>query len=197
MYCTNCGQLLQSEARFCQQCGGPVAGQTGQQTAGPPRLTFDAPPHIRRRLGTTRQGENAGFWLRLIAHVVDNVIVFVIALALLFAAAYLAGKAGATSATNWESAGKAMAVLVSWTYFTFLESSSWQATPGKMLFQIRVTDSLGNTISFGRANGRFWAKLLSYASILIGFLMAAFTQDKQALHDIIAGTFVVKSTRSS
>jgi uncharacterized RDD family membrane protein YckC len=49
----------------------------------------------------------------------------------------------------------------------------------------------GSRISFGRANGRYWAKILSAVILMIGYLMAAFTERKQALHDILAETLVV------
>jgi uncharacterized RDD family membrane protein YckC len=51
----------------------------------------------------------------------------------------------------------------------------------------------GNRISFGRATGRYFAKILSKMILMIGFLMAGFTQQKQALHDILAGCLVVRS----
>jgi uncharacterized RDD family membrane protein YckC len=73
-----------------------------------------------------------------------------------------------------------------------MESSARQATLGKMALGIVVTDLDGNRIGFGRATGRYFAKILSALILLIGFIMAAFTQKKQGLHDIIAGTLVVK-----
>ena len=73
-----------------------------------------------------------------------------------------------------------------------LESSANQATVGKMALGIQVTDLQGNRISFGRALGRTLAKILSGLILLIGYIMAAFTEKKQGLHDMIAGTLVVK-----
>jgi len=61
-----------------------------------------------------------------------------------------------------------------------------------MLLGIQVVDLEGRQISFGRASGRHFAKILSTIILMIGFLMALFTQRKQALHDIIAGCLVVK-----
>jgi uncharacterized RDD family membrane protein YckC len=71
-------------------------------------------------------------------------------------------------------------------------SSEWQATVGKRVMSIVVTDLHGGRISFGRATGRHFAKYLSAFLLGIGFIMAAFTSKKQALHDIIAETVVVK-----
>ena len=79
-----------------------------------------------------------------------------------------------------------------WLYFALLESSAKQGTLGKMALGIRVTDLDGNRISFGRATGRYFAKFISAIILYIGFIMAAFTAKKQALHDIIASTLVIK-----
>src|SRR5215469_5227129 len=84
------------------------------------------------------------------------------------------------------------ALVVTWLYFAVMESSQRGATVGKMVCGLRVVDRQGQRISFGRASGRFFAKFISAAILLIGYLMAAFTERKRALHDIIAGTLVVK-----
>jgi len=73
-----------------------------------------------------------------------------------------------------------------------LESSARQATLGKMAVGIVVTDERGARISFGRATGRFFAKFLSMLILYVGYLMAAFTEKKQGLHDVLAGTLVVR-----
>jgi uncharacterized RDD family membrane protein YckC len=72
-----------------------------------------------------------------------------------------------------------------------MESSSRQATLGKMALGIVVTDMDGKRISFGRAVGRNLGKIISQIILFIGFLMVAFTQKKQGLHDIIANCLVV------
>ena len=73
-----------------------------------------------------------------------------------------------------------------------MDSSSKQGTLGKMAIGIKVTDLEGKRITFGRATGRHFGKYLSYFTMYIGYLMAAFTQKRQALHDIIAGTLVLE-----
>ncbi|MDX6593454.1 MAG: hypothetical protein QOJ13_2650 [Gaiellales bacterium] len=65
------------------------------------------------------------------------------------------------------------------------------ATLGRRALGIKVTDVEGNRITFARATGRYFAKILSALTLLIGYIMAAFTARKQALHDLIAGTLVV------
>jgi uncharacterized RDD family membrane protein YckC len=78
----------------------------------------------------------------------------------------------------------------SWLYEAFMESSSYQATLGKMIFGMKVTDLNGNRISFERATGRHFAKWLSAMILFIGYIMVGFTDRKQGLHDLLAGTLV-------
>jgi uncharacterized RDD family membrane protein YckC len=82
--------------------------------------------------------------------------------------------------------------VLNWLYYALLESSAWQATLGKKALGLEVTDMEGRRISFGRATGRFFAKIISALILWIGFIMAGFTEKKQALHDMIAGTLVIR-----
>jgi uncharacterized RDD family membrane protein YckC len=82
-------------------------------------------------------------------------------------------------------------LVLAWLYFTLAEAL-WQGTVGKLLLGIKVTGEDGRRISWWRANARYWAKLLSFLILGVGFLMAAFTDRKQALHDIVARTLVVR-----
>jgi len=84
-------------------------------------------------------------------------------------------------------------LVITWLYYTLLESSNWQATLGKKAVGLKVTDLQGEQIGFGRANARYWSKILSGLILMIGFLMVAFTEKKQGLHDRIAKTLVVQS----
>jgi len=79
-----------------------------------------------------------------------------------------------------------------WLYYTLMESARYQATLGKIVVGAIVTDLNGNRISFARANGRYFGKWISGAIFDIGFLMAAFTEKQQALHDILAGCLVIQ-----
>jgi uncharacterized RDD family membrane protein YckC len=73
-----------------------------------------------------------------------------------------------------------------------MESSSFQATLGKRALGLRVMAINGEAASFGRASARYFAKILS-SILLIGYIMAAFTEKKQALHDRMAGCLVIRS----
>ncbi|MCI5227953.1 MAG: RDD family protein [Candidatus Electrothrix sp. AX2] len=87
-----------------------------------------------------------------------------------------------------------LSFVLPWLYSAFTESSVWQATLGKKALGIQVTDNDGDQISFWRATGRHWSKIISGIILCIGFIMVAFTKRKQGLHDMIAGTLVVKKS---
>ena len=91
-----------------------------------------------------------------------------------------------------ETAGQISGVIIGWLYFAIMESSKTQATLGKMACGMVVTDLNGNPISFGRATGRFFGKYISAIIVGIGFLMNIWTEKSQTLHDIMAGTLVMK-----
>lgn len=84
-------------------------------------------------------------------------------------------------------------IIIEWLYYSLMESSARQATFGKIILSIKVTDLNGNRISFGKATGRYFGKILSGIVLCIGYIMAGFTEKKQALHDILAGCLVVES----
>ena len=86
-----------------------------------------------------------------------------------------------------------LGLLGSWIYEAAMESSSKQATLGKMALGLKVTDLEGRRISFWRATGRHFAKIISGMPLLIGYIMAGFIARKQALHDMIAGTLVQRT----
>ncbi|MGH2921595.1 MAG: RDD family protein [Gaiellaceae bacterium] len=129
--------------------------------------------------------EYAGFWRRFAAYVIDNILIYVVAFILGFILGAIGGDGGIVIAY-------VVAIVGTFGYFAWFESSESQATVGKMALGIQVTDLQGNRISFGRALGRTFAKILSALILYIGFIMAAFTEKKQGLHDMIAGTLVVK-----
>lgn len=119
----------------------------------------------------------AGFWKRAVAFLIDAIIVgVIIGVSDLIFAEWLAGLIG---------------VVAGWLYWAGMESSARQATIGKQVMNIYVTDLFGQRISFMRATGRYLGKILSGMILLIGYFMAGFTARKQALHDILANTLVL------
>ncbi len=86
-----------------------------------------------------------------------------------------------------------IAIVVTWLYFAAMESSAQQGTLGKMALGLFVTDLQGHRVTFGRASGRFFAKIITgLIPFFIGYIMAGFTAKKQALHDMIASCLVLK-----
>jgi uncharacterized RDD family membrane protein YckC len=83
-------------------------------------------------------------------------------------------------------------IIIHWLYYAGMESSKNQATLGKMALDLSVTDMNGSRISFARASGRYFGKILSGMILLIGYIMAGFTEKKQALHDKLAETLVIR-----
>lgn len=128
--------------------------------------------------------EYAGFWRRVAAALIDGILVGVVSW--IVTAIFSAISDGA------EVTAQILVLIAAYGYYAGMESSSYQATVGKIALGIQVTDLNGNRISFGRALGRNLAEILSALILLIGYIMVAFTPKKQGLHDLIAGTLVVK-----
>jgi uncharacterized RDD family membrane protein YckC len=88
--------------------------------------------------------------------------------------------------------GSALGMVAEWLYHALMESSRYQGSLGKMALGIVVTDLSGQRITFGRATGRHFGKIISKLTIYIGYMMAGWTEQKQALHDIMAGCLVIR-----
>ena len=135
----------------------------------------------------------AGFWPRVAAALIDGLLVSVVTVPLTLAFGDGDGYADAARS----SAASSISAVVTWLYSALMESSAKQATVGKMALGIIVTDLEGGRIGFGKATGRHFAKILSALILGIGFIMVAFTQRKQGLHDILAGTLVIRGQAPS
>ena len=131
----------------------------------------------------------AGFWARFAALIIDNAILTIVAVVLI-AVASLVDEGLAAVATFIYFIGALL-------YWPIMECSARQATFGKQLLGLQVTDAAGQRPSFLRSLGRNVAKIISAIPLYIGFLLAAFTSRKQALHDIIASCVVVRAGPSS
>jgi uncharacterized RDD family membrane protein YckC len=132
-----------------------------------------------------------GFWKRLVAYLIDLVPLIIIGL--------LLGTISGQDLLNPDADPTfgftdIIGIIIGIGYFAGFESSSWQATPGKRALGLIVVDTNGGRISFGKAVGRYFAKILSGLILLIGYIMIAFTARKQGLHDMIVGTLVVEGT---
>jgi uncharacterized RDD family membrane protein YckC len=215
VYCSKCGTALAEGAAYCSVCGAPVAAATPAPNAAPdssePTQTLPefSVPAIRAAAAY------AGFWLRLVAFVIDLIILFLL---FTFIVGFTAVSMGLTAALQQIQPGEspealkaalgagfmlAMLLIVlagSASYFSSLEASAWQATLGKKALGLYVTDLAGNRISFGRSSVRFFAgKFIAIGVPGLGILyfglscvFAGFTPKKQALHDMISGCLVMR-----
>lgn len=168
MYCSNCGNLIEGNQAFCGRCGASVA-------AG---------------------HEYAGYWRRYGALMLDYLLIYIVFLVGLFVV--MIGVIGASVNSNGGSATGLLFLLyfpvffvLAILYFALMESSRTQGSLGKMAVGMKVVDMEGNRISFGKAIVRQIGKIISVLIIGIGFFMCGFTEKRQGLHDMIAGTLVV------
>jgi uncharacterized RDD family membrane protein YckC len=211
MYCSKCGANVAEGAAFCAACGTPTSlSSPGAPSANPPVAqgyvqpsspAWQAPATVRPSVAY------AGFWLRLIALIIDFIVIYFVRGLILLPFGIgmgLHGWHGMMHGRQPQDLSEVMpmlglairiamiSMLIQWLYFSLTESSSWQATLGKKALGLTVTDLEGRRIGFGRATGRYFAKYLSTLILFIGWLMAGFTEKKQALHDMIAGTLVLR-----
>jgi uncharacterized RDD family membrane protein YckC len=149
----------------------------------------------------------AGFWLRVLAHLIDVVLLTVAFVVVAFVVMFV----GAAPSLRFHPGGSTennpvlmtiafmldIVIILSsivgiWLYHAWLESSAWQGTVGKRLLGLRVTSMTGERISFWHASGRFFGRILGTLPFFAGYLTMLFTERKQALHDLIASTLVVR-----
>jgi uncharacterized RDD family membrane protein YckC len=141
----------------------------------------------------------AGFWLRLFAYVIDSLLLGVTAGVVILGPLMASGAIPSdnpwmiyTNTSRQFLALRLLILMVQWVYFALFESSPWQASPGKKVLGLMVTDVEGKRISFARATARYFCTLLSGFILMAGFIMIAFTERKQGLHDILTGCLVIK-----
>ena len=216
-FCTACGTstgILPPAAAANPPLGvqTPVAPAAGTPIAAYPPDAMAMPP------GATPPGATpiiyaplvpyAGFWLRAVAYLLDVILVSVVTVPIVIALAVATGlPQWAKTMSDEHSQDPAafiplftfIAVLVVimlcglWLYYSLTESSVWQGTVGKKAMGLMVTDLEGRRVSFGRATGRFFSRLITGAiPFFIGYILAGITAKKQALHDMIAGTLVLR-----
>ncbi|HZB15383.1 MAG TPA: RDD family protein [Chryseolinea sp.] len=152
----------------------------------------------------------AGFWLRFAAYVIDYIIIYVVQSFVFIPVLGVLGISFASkmdsmdNMSDAESMGMAMGfaavmaatalltTIIAILYWSIMESSKYQATVGKMALGLKVSDVDGQNLDFVKSLIRNVCKIISGMILGIGYIMAGFTEKKQGLHDIIAGTLVVK-----
>ncbi len=196
---------------------------SGDKASRGPSPWQPGPPEPHSEAGSGRVWGYAGFWWRVLAWLIDSAVLWTIETALGYVAgsphlgisndATPPGQSGISnvawsvqpeafhpwSLQHWHVTAPGLADLLAFVlpllYFTLLESSRWQATIGKRVCHLRVTGLDGGRISFWRALGRYAGKFVSAFILGIGFMMAGWTARKQALHDLMAETLVVRLRR--
>jgi uncharacterized RDD family membrane protein YckC len=185
--CPSCGEELVNSAHFCHHCGRPL------QRLAP------VEPIRKPETSLTSRNEYAPIWRRFVAAAIDMATVgtFVLpgVLAFFWLAEIVTGWVGMEPDDSRFFAGVAAVLLLltgDWLYNAFMNSSQRCATYGKYLMGLKVTGLNGEEIGFGQATGRYFAKYISTFPLFAGFFVTPFTRRRQALHDMVAGTVVVK-----
>jgi uncharacterized RDD family membrane protein YckC len=207
MFCQACGANVANGVAFCTSCGRPIVGYAVGQAGG---AVGAAAIELPASAGVAVTATNyAGFWLRLVAAILDNIILFVpvVPLWILMFASLVPEIAAARGNPMLLMASMfprliffvLLFVVMKWLYWALMESSNWQATVGKKALGLYVTDLEGNRVSFGKASGRFWGGrgLSNVPGVgglyyLIDCICAGVTERKQAVHDMIAGCLVMR-----
>jgi len=215
VYCSKCGGVMADGAVFCSNCGqafavaaamarapmmsasvaAPIAGGVA---AAPAYAGYAAVPRV----------EYAGFWVRFLAFLIDSAVMGIGFVLILIPLIFLTGLGGIVGEIHPNEdmndvgifmlfgllfLAATVSLLWTWLYHALMESSEWQATVGKRLLGLVVTDMAGRRLSFGRATGRHFAKIVTnMVPAFIGYIMAGFTERKQALHDMISGCLVLR-----
>ncbi len=208
MFCSKCGSNLAPSTAFCQVCGtaapsgsAAIPGSLGSAPVAPAAVSPHWLPPVARTY--------AGFWLRVVASLVDGLLVGAIFCAIFVPLFFLTGLGGFLRALDHNhqpdpaviaSFISSIALLVlatvlgGWLYYAYFESSDWQGTVGKKVMNLIVTDLDGNRVTFGRASGRYFARFVTKLIPLgIGYILAGITEKKQALHDMIASCLVLRA----
>jgi uncharacterized RDD family membrane protein YckC len=190
-----------SDTRFCSECGQPRPA--GELARFGDRLICPAckdsyAQKLREGVAPATAMVYAGFWIRFLAVLIDGVILYIVDRIL---SLMLLGITATPTMTNPADLGATMSkfgmiwlisVAVDCAYQTFF-IGKMAATPGKMALGLKVVRPDGSRVDYGRAAGRYFAKILSLIILMIGYIMAGFDSQKRALHDMICDTRVIKS----
>jgi uncharacterized RDD family membrane protein YckC len=201
MFCPKCGKETDASGKFCQWCGADIGSVP----------TPVSPAVIHEEVDGPDIGVYAGLGRRFVAFIVDIIIILlfdVVAIAVLgmtrgiqnayfYFIQHVPVEQLTTEGTRNAMLGSVLAaygialVVIPWIYHAGFESSRSQATPGKLLMGIVVTDMAGNKPTLARVTLRHFAKFISALIFFIGFLMIGLTKKRQGLHDKIAGCLVL------
>jgi uncharacterized RDD family membrane protein YckC len=183
MFCSRCGTWLADEAPSCPLCGlvlRPGGATVASGIAANPVAAL------------VEQVTYAGFWRRFVGLLIDVVITyFPIATVRVLLGLPASGTFDPLQPAAWWAA--LFEVMIDWLYAAFLISSPWRATLGQAVMDLHVTDLDGNRITFGHASLRYVAQILNLFTLGFGLIFQVFSPRRQALHDLVSSTVVVRS----
>jgi uncharacterized RDD family membrane protein YckC len=213
VYCSKCGSVIADGSTVCSQCGQSTAlapvmmtGTATVVTTGlPPAVVTAAVPVPAVRVAY------AGFWLRVLAYLIDALILGVFAVPIVVGGAMALGIGGILARIPRDGDPFVngpppvfflfiwfcvlLGVCGTWLYNALLESSEWQGSAGKKALGLIVTDMAGRRVTFARASGRHFGKIVtSFIPLGIGYILAGFTEKRQALHDMLASCLVLRKS---
>ncbi|MCU1335132.1 MAG: domain containing protein [Bryobacterales bacterium] len=192
------------DSRYCSECGRPFAAH--QLTSyGDVSVCAQCQPAYSQRLGAGTTRHYGGFWIRFLALIIDSIIVNVVGAVIRIPLGVAMGGLGLGLGRNPDPSQvfAALPAILSLAGLSFLIQTALSlgyevyflstrgATPGKMALSLKVIRADGSPVSPGLAAGRYFARILSAMTLMIGFIIAAFDREKRALHDHICGTRVI------
>ena len=151
-----------------------------KQKAAKPAQQAAAPSISRKTLSGTRNKEYAGFWIRLVGAFLDGILIGIPAIIALLVIAFLISRLAAIVVS--------FGVLALVVYLEGVKGG----TPGKLILRLRIVNDKGQAIGWAKSILRNVGKGISSMILGIGFFMIGWTSNKQGLHDMIAGTYVVR-----
>lgn len=185
-FCTSCGSELEKDTNFCSNCGVNIVHIVQSEKTASSSTKTNAPISASKEKSISGTEKYASFIQRLSAYIIDYIAVllfFIIVFVILNAIGFRIS----------EDEANMLVPIFLLLYYSFMESSTKQATFGKQLLRIKVVDMSYQKISFLRAVGRHFGKIISMLILFIGIIIIFFTRRKQGLHDLMVSTLVVRA----
>ena len=188
-FCTQCGARVNEKDLFCPNCGHTRIKQASQP---PEHAQPDTTAPQFSPAEPAVQMQYAGWWRRFVAMMLDSILLLLLGSIIDFVLAKIFGPPIELTDPAFVL-GFLLGAVLGILYYVVTESGSSQGTPGKCLVGLKVVDLDGNRISGTKALGRHFGKWVSSLALMAGWFFPIFTKKKQALHDIMAGTLIIRT----